>query len=103
MSTGHPGPFALGGAAGTGEKSAESTLVCGDILSLPFCDGAFDACLAECVLSLTADLGKALRDIFRVLAPEGLFLVTDLTLRGGTAVLLTVLSWNAARAAWPAH
>lgn len=82
----HPGPFALGGAAGTGEENAEATLVCGDILSLPFCDGAFDACLAECVLSLTADLGKALRDIFRVLAPGGLFLVTDLTLRRGTAV-----------------
>lgn len=77
----HPGPFAIGGAAGGCGEGVR--FACGDIMTLPFRDGAFAACLAECVLSLTPDLTEALRSIGRILVPGGLLCVTDLTLRRG--------------------
>ena len=57
--------------------------VSADLHSLPFAAGVFDACFAECVLSLVKDPEAVLAELCRVLRPEGLLLVTDLTLRRG--------------------
>ena len=48
---------------------------------LPFRDGAVDAVLAECVLSLLPDLDAALVEIHRVLCQDGLLIVSDLYAR----------------------
>jgi len=54
--------------------------------SLPFADGAFDAVLAECVLSTLGDARAALGEMTRVLARGGCLLVTDVYTRGGSDV-----------------
>jgi SAM-dependent methyltransferase len=48
---------------------------------LPFEDGAFDAVLAECVLS-TVDRAAALSELARVLRPRGLMLLSDVEVSG---------------------
>jgi len=48
---------------------------------LPVAAGSVDAVLAECTLSLMADLGQALAECHRVLRPRGLLAVTDLYAR----------------------
>lgn len=48
---------------------------------LPFGDGAVNAVLAECVLSLLPDLDAALAEIRRVLRENGLLIVSDLYAR----------------------
>ncbi len=53
---------------------------------LPFGDGAVDAVLAECVLSLMPDLDAALADIRRVLREDGLLIVSDLYARAPDGV-----------------
>ncbi len=53
---------------------------------LPFGDGAVDAVLAECVLSLLPDLDAALADIRRVLREDGLLIVSDLYARAPDGV-----------------
>lgn len=53
---------------------------------LPFGDGAADAILAECVLSLMPDLDAALADIRRVLREDGLLIVSDLYARAPDGV-----------------
>jgi arsenite methyltransferase len=53
---------------------------------LPFGNGAVDAALAECVLSLMPDLDAALADIRRVLREDGLFIVSDLYARAPDSV-----------------
>lgn len=53
---------------------------------LPFGDGAVDAVLTECVLSLMPDLDAALVDIRRVLREEGLLIVSDLYARAPDGV-----------------
>ena len=53
---------------------------------LPFGDGAVDAVLAECVLSLLPDLDVTLVDIRRVLREDGLLIVSDLYARAPDGV-----------------
>ncbi len=48
---------------------------------LPFPRGAFDAVLAECVLSLMPDLGRALAAFSRVLRGGGMLVVSDMCAR----------------------
>ena len=48
---------------------------------LPLVNCCLDAVLAECTLSLMADLGQALAECHRVLHPRGLLIVTDLYVR----------------------
>lgn len=56
---------------------------------LPVAASSVDAVLAECTLSLMADLGQALAECHRVLRPCGLLAVTDLYARqpDGAAIL----------------
>ena len=49
---------------------------------LPFAAGAFDAVLAECLLSTLPDARAALREMVRVLSDGGCVVVTDLYDRG---------------------
>lgn len=47
-----------------------------DSMQLPFADARFDAVIAVGLLDLLPDLASALRDIWRVLKPSGVFLAT---------------------------
>lgn len=49
----------------------------GDMRSLPFADGSFELCLAECSLAVCGDGPGALREACRVLKPSGMLLVSD--------------------------
>jgi len=44
---------------------------------LPFPDNSFDAVISNGVLNLVVDKGKALREIYRVLKPDGRFMLAD--------------------------
>jgi arsenite methyltransferase len=50
----------------------------GSVLSLPYPDATFDAALVECVLS-TTDRARALAELYRVLRPDALLLISDMT------------------------
>jgi arsenite methyltransferase len=58
-------------------------LVAGRAEQLPFPAGAFDAVVCECVLSTLEDPGAALREIARVLKPDGVALLSDVYVRAG--------------------
>lgn len=53
-----------------------------DAQSLPFAPQQFDAALAECTFSLFPDQPRALREIHRVLKPDGQLAVTDMATGG---------------------
>lgn len=52
----------------------------GDLGALPFKDAAFDAVLAECVLS-TTDRAAVLGELARVVRPRGMLLLSDVEVR----------------------
>jgi SAM-dependent methyltransferase len=58
-------------------------IVAGRAEALPFAAGAFDAVLAECVLSTLPDAGLGLREMIRVLSAGGCIVLTDLYDRDG--------------------
>jgi arsenite methyltransferase len=60
--------------------------VAGRAEELPFAAGAFDAVLAECVLSTLPDSRPALREMVRVLSGGGCVVLTDLYDRGNDDV-----------------
>jgi len=49
--------------------------------AIPCGDGAFDAVISECVLSLTEDLAASLAEMHRVLRPGGSLVLTDIYCR----------------------
>ena len=71
--------------AAAGCPAAE--IVCGDIAAPPWGDGAFDAVLCECTLSLTDDPAAVLSRLARRLRPGGLLLLGDLCAPGDGAPL----------------
>ena len=57
----------------------EKTVFCYDGKKLPFPDASFDGVLMECVLSCVEDRAGILRELRRVLKPEGTIALSDLT------------------------
>ena len=67
----------------------------GEIERIPLPDNSVDVIISNCVINLSADKDKVLREAFRVLKPGGRFAVPDVVTRGEMlpAIRQSVLLW----------